>query len=43
MYSPSKRSAMKLPGVEPVAGAGHYIQKDRPDAVVAAIRAVAAR
>lgn len=27
--------------VEAVAGTGHYIQKDRPDAVVAAIRAVA--
>ncbi len=34
---------LHTPGVEPVAGAGHYIQKDRPDAVVAAIRAVAAR
>lgn len=28
-------------GVEPVAGAGHYIQKDQPGAVVAAIRGVA--
>ena len=28
-------------GVEPVEGAGHYIQKDRPAAVVDAIRAVA--